>query len=178
MEKVPQKNQENLMALDAINKLKKLIKSESICFFCTQLMQQPITARPMSTQKVDEEGNIWFMSSIKSDKNKEVEENSIVQLFYSNPSNYEFLSVFGHASIHTDREKIYELWTPFAKAWFDDGKDDVDISLIKVIPETAYYWDTKNNKMISMIQMLTSIFTGSAPDDGVQGTLKIKETSL
>jgi len=177
MEKTTQKNRENLLAMDAVDKLKKLIKSESICFFCTQLAQQPITARPMSTQKVDDQGNIWFMSSIKSDKNAEIKENGIVQLFYSNPSNYEFLSVFGHASIHTEREKIYELWTPFAKAWFNDGKDDADISLIKVTPETAYYWDTKNNKMISMIQMLTSIFTGSAPDDGVQGTLKIKATS-
>ncbi len=128
----------------------------------------------MSTQKVDDQGNIWFLSSIKSDKNVEIKENDAVQLFYSNPSNYEFLSVFGNASIFTDRNMIYEMWTPFANAWFKDGKDDSDISLIKVTPESAYYWDTKNNKMISMIKMLASVFSGSPPDDGVKGTLKIK----
>lgn len=174
MEKVPQQNKQNLSGQEAIEKLKELIKSESICFFCTNLLQQPITTRPMSTQKVDDHGNIWFMSSIKSGKNEEIVDNNSVQLFYSNPSNYEFLSIFGTASIYTDREKIYEIWTPFAKAWFKDGKDDEDISLIKVTPQSSYYWDTKNNKIISMIQMLASIVTGSAPDDGVEGLLKIK----
>ncbi|CAN5508215.1 hypothetical protein BH11BAC2_BH11BAC2_18850 [soil metagenome] len=171
MEKAPQQNNQNLTAQDAIDKLKELVKNESICFFCTQLGQQPITTRPMSTQKVDEQGNIWFLSSLKSEKNKEIAEDYTVQLFYSNPADYEFLTVLGRASILTDREKIYEMWTPFAKAWFKDGKDDEDVSLIKVTPESSYYWDTKNNKMISMIQMLGSIVTGSAPDDGVEGKL-------
>jgi len=174
MEKTPQPNTQNLSGQDAIDKFKELIKNESICFFCTQLTQQPITARPMSTQEVDDYGNIWFISSIKSGKNADIEQNNSVQLFYSNPSSYEFLSVLGNATIHTDREKIYEMWTPFAKAWFKDGRDDADISLIKITPQSAHYWDTKNNKVISMIQMLASIFTGSVPDDGVEGNLKIK----
>jgi len=174
MEKSSEKNTENLTAQNAIDKLKELIKSESICFFCTQLTQQPITTRPMSTQKVDDEGNIWFMSSIKSNKNAEiVQDNNEVQLFYANSSDYEFLTVHGKASISTDRAKIHELWTPFAKAWFKDGKDDADISLIKIAPQSAYYWDTKNNKMITMIKMLASIVTDSAPDDGVEGSLTI-----
>jgi len=174
MQKSPEKNTQNLAAQDAIDKLKELIKGESICFFCTQLMQQPITTRPMSTQKVDDQGNIWFLSSIKSNKNAEIEQNKEVQLLYSNPSSYEFLSVLGNATIHTDREKIHEMWTPFANAWFIDGKDDADVSLIKIAPQSAYYWDTKNNKMISMIQMLASMVTGSAPDDGVEGILMVK----
>lgn len=173
MEKTPEKNIENLSAQAAIDKLKELIKSETMCFFCTILNQQPITSRPMTTQKVDDQGNIWFMSSIKSNKNQEIKNNNLVQLFYSNTSNYEFLSLLGTATIHTDRQKIREMWTPFAKAWFKDGVDDTDISLIKIQPQTAYYWDTKNNKTISMIQMLASIVTGSAPDDGVEGTLKV-----
>lgn len=173
MEKPSKENNENISGEKAISKLKELIKKESICFFCTNLTLQPITTRPMSTQKVDDEGNIWFMSSLKSDKNAEIAQSNSVQLFYSNPSNYEFLSVFGKASILTDREKIYEMWTPFAKAWFDDGKEDVDISLIKVIPDSAYYWDTKNNKMISMLQILAATVTGSSPDDGIEGTLTI-----
>ena len=173
MEKTPQPNNENLSGQEALDKLKDLIKSESICMFCTDLLQQPITTRPMSTQKVDEDGNIWFLSSIKSGKNDAIIANNSVQLFYSNSSAYEFLSVFGTASIHTDREKIYERWTPFAKAWFADGKDDLDISLIKVVPQSCYYWDTKNNKMLSMLQMFASIVTGSAPNDGIEGTLSI-----
>lgn len=173
MEKEPKPNNKNLSGQAAIDKLKELIKSESICHFCTDLMHLPITSRPMTTQKVDEDGNIWFISSIKSDKNAEIEKNKQVQLFYSNPSSYEFLSVYGSATIHTEKEKIYEMWTPFANAWFKDGKDDTDVSLLKIRPESSYYWDTKNNKMISMIQIFAAIVTGNAPDDGEEGTLEM-----
>ncbi|MBC7495071.1 MAG: general stress protein, partial [Flavobacterium sp.] len=44
---------------------------------------------------------------------------------------------------------------------------------IKVVPQSCYYWDTKNNKMLSMLQMFASIVTGSAPNDGIEGTLSI-----
>jgi len=145
MEKVTEKHPQNLSDQEAIDKLKTLIKSESTCFFCTKLTQKPIMTRPMSTQKVDDDGSIWFMSSIMSEKNAEIKQNNDVQLFYANTSNYEFLTLLGKATIHTDRDKIHEMWTPFAKAWFKDGKDDADISLIKITPESAYYWDTKNN---------------------------------
>lgn len=173
MENTANENRKNLVAQEAIDKLKELISNESICFFCTQLTHLPITTRPMSTQQVDNQENIWFLSSIVSDKNSEIEQNNEVQLFYANPSNYEFVSIFGTATIVTDREKINEMWTPISKAWFKDGKDDPDISLIKVSPQTAYYWDTKNNKMISMLQMLASIVTDNAPDAGVEGTTEV-----
>ena len=173
MEKDPNKNKTDLKAQEAIEKLQDLVDHESICMFCTVLQNQPVKTRPMGTQLVDDEGNLWFMSSLKSHKNAEIAINNTVQLFYSNPGSAEFLSVFGTATISTDRNKIEELWTPIAKAWFTDGKDDQDISLIKVTPLTAYYWDTKSSKMVSLIKMVASMFTGSAPDDGVEGTLKV-----
>src|SRR5690242_16937054 len=99
MEKNPEKNRTDLTSKDAINKLKELVEKESICLFCTSLGNTPITTRPMSTREVDDEGNIWFMSSLKSQKNKEIQESNAVQLFYSNDSNYEFLSCYGYATI-------------------------------------------------------------------------------
>ena len=174
MQKDPNKNITNLKAKQAIEKLKELVKHESICLFCTRLKTQPIRTRPMSTQQVDDKGNIWFLSSLKSEKNADIAEDDQVQLFYSNPGSSEYLSVLGTAVISTDKKKIEELWTPIAKAWFKDGKDDEDVSVIRLTPQTAYYWDTKSNKMISMLQMLTAVVTGKAPDDGVEGTLKIR----
>lgn len=174
MKRDPKKNKTNLVASEAIEKLKELIKKEVICLFCSQLNEMPITTRPMSTLQVDNEGSIWFMSSLKSKKNDQIERNKTVQLFYSNPASSEYLSVFGNAIIVTDRKKIEELWTPIANAWFKNGKDDPDVSLIKVAPETAYYWDTKSSKMISMIKMIVATVTGNAPDDGVEGALDVK----
>jgi general stress protein 26 len=173
MENTLVKKTQNLTAQEAIDKLTEFIKSESLCFFCTKLVHQPITTRPMSTQKVDELGNIWFMSSNKSHNNTEISHNNQVQLYYSNPSNYEFLSVSGNASVHNERSLIHEMWTPFAEAWFENGKDDADISLIKISPSSGYFRANKSNKMISMIKTLASTIAGRAPEGGVGGTLKL-----
>ena len=164
----------NLTADNAVEKIREIAKDANICMFVTDLANLPLAGRPMATQEVDEEGNIWFMSDRNSNKNKQIENDDQVQLFYSHTNNYEYLSVFGKATIVNDRLKIAELWTPMAKTWFKEGKDDPNISLIKVIPEDAYYWDTINNKMISLIKFAMGA-AGITPknDGGVEGRLKV-----
>lgn len=159
---------------DAINKLKELVRHNPICLFTSRLTQEPFQTRPMSTAQVDDDGNLWFLSASDSYKNEEVDYDPNVQLFYVNTPDSEYLTVFGKAFISTDRTKIDEIWKPIAKAWFTEGKDDPRITLLKVVPEEAYYWDTKTNKMVSMLKILTAAVTGKTMDDGVEGKLAIK----
>ena len=164
----------NLTADNAVEKIREIAKDANICMFVTDLSRLPLAGRPMATQEVDEEGNIWFMSDRSSDKNKEIDNDNKVQLFYSHTSNYEYLSIFGRAEIVNDHSKIKELWTPMAKTWFKEGKDDPNISLIKVIPEDAYYWDTKNNKMVSLVKFAMGAIGVTPKDDGgIEGKLKV-----
>ena len=164
----------NLTAGEAVDKIREIATNANICMFVTNLSNLPLAGRPMATQEVDGDGNIWFMSNRNSDKNREIDNNEKVQLFYSHTSNYEYLSIFGRAEIVNDRSKIEELWTPMAKTWFKDGKDDPNIRLIKVIPEDAYYWDTKNNKMVSLIKFaLGTIGITQKNDGGIEGKLRI-----
>jgi general stress protein 26 len=128
----------------------------------------------MSTQEVDDNGNFWFLSSKSSNKNFEIGEDPRVQLFYSNHSNSEYLSVFGTATTFRDREKLEEIWSPIAKAWFEQGKDDPDLTCIRVVPEDAYYWDTKNGKVVSLIKIFASAVGGKTFDEGIEGSLKVK----
>ena len=164
----------NLTADNAVEKIREIAKDANICMFVTDLSNLPLAGRPMATQEVDEEGNIWFISDQNSNKNKEIDNDSKVQLFYSHTSNYEYLSIFGSAEIINDRSKIEELWTPMAKTWFKEGVDDPNIRLIKVKPEDAYYWDTKNNKMVSLIKFAMGAIGITPKDDGgIEGSLRI-----
>ena len=164
----------NLTGTDAVEKIREIAEHANICIFVTDVSNIPLAARPMATQEVDDDGQIWFMSDKASVKNMQIENDDRVQLFYSNTSNYEYLSIFGHAEIVHDRKKIEELWTQMAKTWFKEGKDDPNISLIKVIPEDAYYWDTKNNKMISLIKFAMGAVGITQKDDGgIEGKLKV-----
>ena len=61
-----------------------------------------------------------------------------------------------------------------AKAWFQEGKDDPNLSLIKVTPENAYYWEPKHNKMVTLFKMASSAVTGEQMDIGNQGKLEVR----
>jgi len=164
----------NLTHVEAIEKFKELVKHESTCLFTTLLTQVPLTTRPMSVQKVCDQGNFWFLSAADSDKNMEIARDSRVQLFFLNTSKYEFLSLYGNATISRDRQKIDEFWSDIAKAWFPEGKDDPRITVIKVTPEEGFYWDTKDGKLVSMIKILASAITGKTLQEGVEGTISVK----
>jgi general stress protein 26 len=165
-------NVEHLQDVDAIKKMQELVKHNSMCLFTTQTDYAPLPTRPMATQEVDDNGNFWFMSAIDSNKNQEIHADHRVQLFFSNPGDSEYMTVYGTAQISQDRQRIEELWNPFVKAWFTEGKDDPRISVIKVIPEEAYYWDTKHTKMISMMKIMVSAAIGKTMDDSLEGKLK------
>lgn len=173
MEKDTSKIQ-NLTNQEAIDKFKEIVSHESVCLFTTKLTEVPLTTRPMSVQKVCDQGNFWFLSPDDSEKNLEIESDPRVQLFISNRSNYEFLSVYGKATVTRDRQKIDELWSDIAKAWFPKGKDDPHLTVIKVTPEEGFYWDTKDGKLISLIKIAASAITGKKMVEGVEGTVSVR----
>ena len=164
----------NLTHQEAIDKFKEFVKHESTCLFTTSLTEIPLTTRPMSVQKVCDQGNFWFLSPSDSDKNQEIARDPRVQLFISNPGNYESLSVYGNATISRDQQKIDEFWNDIMKAWFPDGKDDPRITVIKITPEQGFYWDTKDGKLVSMFKILASAVSGKTLLEGVEGTISVR----
>lgn len=166
-------NTNNLKGHEGIKKLKNLVEDIKICLFCTNLKTDDgSTARPMSAQEVDQEGNLWFFSGIDSDKNREIKQDKHVQLFFSDPIKSSFLVVNGEAEIVFDRDKIEEFWNPLVKIWFKEGKEDPNISLIKVVVGNSYYWDVDGNRMINFFKIIASVASGSNLVTAEEGTIK------
>lgn len=165
-------NHKDLYSTEAVAKISELAKDIKICMFCTELSVRPIPTRPMSVKDVDDQGNLWFISSAASNKNFEIAEDDDVQLIFAKNSDSHFLSIFGTAVIYRDRAHIEDVWSPVARAWFDEGKNDPDVTVIKVTPAEAYYWDTKNSKMISLVKIAANAITGKpGDDDGIEGSI-------
>ena len=161
------------MGKEAIAKMKELIDHNKICMFTSNVDEVPLQTRPMTTQEVDEEGNFWFFSARDSHKNHEVRNDSRVQLLFANTSESEYLTVYGRATIVDDRQKVEEMWSPLSKAWFQEGKDDPNLTLIKVKPENAYYWEPKQNKMVTLFKMAASAVTGKGMEIGREGKIQM-----
>lgn len=163
----------NLSAEKGIAKLKEIAEDVRVCLFCTELTQLPINSRPMGISEVDVHGNLWFVSSRSSNKNFEIEKDNRVQLFFSKASDNHFLSVYGTAEIYTDQQKIEALWQPLAKAFFEEGKTDPDVTVICVKPEEAYYWESKDGKFISLLKIGVAALTGIQADGSREGNIHV-----
>lgn len=124
---------------------------------------------PMSRQEVDDEGNIWFLFSAESETFHHLQENRSVSLTYAHVNNYQFLSINGIAEISKEKARIDKYWNSVLEAWFEKGKEDPSIRILKVIPKEAHYWDTKNNKLVTFFKVATSALAGVRSDIGREG---------
>ena len=124
-------------------------------------------------QQVDDSGNIWFLSADDSYKNQEIRVDPAVRLLFQGSAHSDFLFVSGNATISTNKSKIDELWEPIIKTWFTGGKDDPRITVIQVVPEDGYYWDTKHGNAVAGIKMLIGAAIGKTLDDSIEGTLTL-----
>ena len=165
---------ENLAGTAAIEKLAELANDAQTCFFCTQEDSgKSGGVRPMGVQQVDEQGNLWFLSASDSHQNREIAADPAVKLYFQGSAHAQFLSLEGTATISRDQAKIKELWKPTFKTWFTEGENDPRITLLKVAPSRAYYWDNKHGNMVAGIKMLIGAAIGKTMDDSIEGKLHV-----
>jgi general stress protein 26 len=170
----PEKNFESLSDKNAQVKIKELIeKAKNTCFFCTNIKSgEPFSTRPMSVQKIDDDGTLWFLSAIDSHKNEHLLHDPTVQLLFKGSDYSDFLSLYGMATLSKDQQKIEELWEPILKTWFTEGKDDPRITVIEVKPIDGYYWDTKHSQIVAFAKQMIGAAIGKTLDDSIEGDLR------
>ena len=62
-------------------------------------------------------------------------------LAFADNSGAKYVSITGKATVDSSRARIKELWSPFAKAWWDSPEDPA-IRVIRVEPQDAELWDS------------------------------------
>lgn len=157
---------------ESIGKLKAMLEDIDFAMLTT-IAGGKLRSRPMSTQEVDEKGNLWFFTSEDTHKVDEIEADDRVLVAYSKPEDNTFVSVFGRAKLVKDRDKIEELWNPIHKAWFPEGVDDPKLCLLKISVEEAEYWDSPNSKLVQIAGFMKALVTGHESDGGKHGKINL-----
>lgn len=121
-------------------------------------------ARPLAATVEKDERAIYFLIDVSGDKDDQVEKFPTVTLAFSDHQHSKYVSITGKATVSNDRKRIKELWSPFAKAWWDSPEDPA-IRVIKVVPEDAELWDSPG-RIVTTISMLAAAVTGRSPKIG------------
>lgn len=167
-------NYEDLNGAVAVEKIRHIVDKADSCFFSTVVaVAGSCGTRPMGVQKVDDEGNLWFLSSSDSHKNQEIAINPQVTLHFQGSAHSDFLVLKGSATASRDEDKIKELWQPIFKTWFTGGENDPRISVVRFVPTEGYYWATKHGFAVAGIKMVVGALTGKTLDDSIEGKVRV-----
>lgn len=145
---------------ESIQKLGELIKDIRFAMFTTVDFDGNLYSRPMATQQVTFDGDLWFFSSRSSAKIRSIEKDQHVNVSYSNPSDNRYISVSGRAEIVSDRAHMEELWNPLYKTWFPEGLEDPDLILIRVRVDSAEYWDSPSKMIVRLVGFAKALTGG------------------
>jgi general stress protein 26 len=78
------------------------------------------------------------------------------------------------ASEVTDRETLRRVWTPVADAWFPNGPDDPDATLLALTPVSAEIWDGPSSSVVVAFKLATAKILGRTPALGVNATVDMR----
>lgn len=158
---------------DAVAKLREIVAHNATCMFHSH-DAAPDHTRPMMVQQVDDQGALWFLSGRSSETNADIRTDPHVMLTITDNGHSEYLVVHGTASIVDDKAKKEELWSSFAKAWFPQGVDDPELTLLRVRPENTRYWDTTDGKVAQLLKIAGAAISGEPNNSGnVQGRITV-----
>ncbi len=129
-----------MLKQEELETLRELIKDIDTAMLTT-VSEDGLVSRPMKTQEVEFDGDLWFFTKKETDKYEEIMHDQDVNVAYAGKS---YVSVRGRAEIVQDLNKKKELWNKVLEKIMQTSYDDPNVVLIKVEAEAAEYWETGN----------------------------------
>ena len=113
-------------------------------------------AQPMTALVEDDRdgGPIWIFSARDVDLVKALGGGSKAVAHFASKDHELFASVHGDLVPDSDPAVIDRLWNPFVAAWYEGGKDDPELRLLRFDPDRAQVWLNENSVFSALKLML------------------------
>lgn len=111
-------------------------------------------SQPMSALLLDEHehsgGPIWFFTAKDTHLAQALGSGHRAQLHFSSKGHELFAAVHGQLTPSGDRAIIERLWNRWIAAWFEGGKDDPNLQLLRFDADRAQVWLNENSALAGM----------------------------
>ena len=112
---------------------------------------QPMTALVEGDR---DSGPIWIFSARSVDLVKTVGAGSKAIAHFASRGHELFASMHGSLALDNDPAVIDRLWNPFVAAWYEGGKEDPELRLLRFDPDWAQVWLNENSAFSALKLML------------------------
>jgi general stress protein 26 len=112
--------------------------------------------RPMTAQLTKAGGPIWFFTANDTELVQALGSSDRAIATFSSKGHDLFATLHGTLKLEIDRKMIDKLWNRFVAAWFEGGKDDPRLALLRLDPERAQIW-LDGSSVVAGIKLLLGI---------------------
>ena len=112
--------------------------------------------RPMTAQIDGDEdrGPIYFFTSKETELVSELKDGGRAIATFASKGNDVFATIHGTLSADNDRAVIDRLWNSYVAAWYEGGKDDPKLQLLRLDAERAQVWIDASSLLAGVKVML------------------------
>lgn len=161
---------ETLSPQETEDRIWELADDINICILTTWNGTEQ-NARPLWAHVERDERALYFLVDESGHKNEEIAKYPQVSCAFVDKGGNNYVVIAGNAELSNDRAKIADLFSPFAKAWWDDENDPA-IRLLTVRPTSGEVWDGPSGPIASA-KMLFAAATGGDIDMGESGSTRL-----
>jgi len=136
---------------DLADKFWKTLKSERTMMLGLDGREDGHT-RPMTAQFEDDRSPLWFFTSKDNALVQNLGDGRAIATFTAKGHDL-FASVHGRLSVDNDRATIDRLWNAFVAAWYEGGKDDPKLALLRLDADKAQVW-LNGSSLIAGVKLL------------------------
>ena len=143
-------------------------------YMVTTAVDGEIRTRPMSGHIDRDNHHILFVTHRHTGAIGAALRSPSVSIGLSEESRNFYAAITCQAAEIDDRELMRRIWTPMASAWFPNGPDDPDATLLALTPTSAEIWDGPSSSVLVAFKLATAKILGRTPDLGVNATIDMR----
>ncbi len=121
--------------------------------------------QPMAPQVEEETGTIWFYTSKSSELVKTLGSGGGDVHMCAVEKDYQ-ACLMGELRVDHDDKRIEKFWSAPVAAWFEGGKTDPDLTLLRFTPKNASIWASDKNPITFAYEITKANLKDKTPDVG------------
>lgn len=123
---------------------------------------------PMAPTPDEDARAVWFITAAGSAADRAAKSGAEASFHVADPKVNFYANVFGRIEETNDPEKLNDLWSRMAAAWFPEGRDDDAVRLVKFTPHEGEIWANEGGAAF-LYEIAKANLTRQMPDVGAHG---------